>query len=276
VPSASHGRTGELDFGPDAAFDYDGWVLDFHDHYLRGIANRFSDAAPVRYFVMGANEWRDADDWPPAASRTEALYFASAQGGTPHKLTPILPATAGLRSAFTVDPRQPVTDPHESPGPHDYGALASRADLLTFDSDPLPADLIVAGNVTGTIHASCDCRDFDLWLRLQDVHPDGRAFNLMSPGNDVVRASYRAPGGGRQPVEAGRVYELHFPMLMTAIRFAKGHRIRVQVSASFDPHLSRNLQTGESEIVSAVSRPATISIHQGTGHESRLLLPVLD
>ncbi len=113
-------------------------------------------------------------------------------------------------------------------------------------------------------------------MRLQDVHPDGRAFNLMSPGNDVLRASYRDPAAGRQPLEPGRVYELRFPTLMTGIRFGKGHRIRVQVSASFDPHLSRNLQTGESEVVSAESRPAEITIHHGASHASRLLLPVTD
>ncbi len=58
------------------------------------------------------------------------------------------------------------------------------------------------------IRASCDCRDFDLWVRLLDVHPDGSAYNLMGPGNDVVRASYRVPAAGRQPLEPGRIYEL--------------------------------------------------------------------
>jgi predicted acyl esterase len=106
------------------------------------------------------------------------------------------------------------------------------------------------------------------------VHPDGRAYNLMGPGNDVIRASYREPAAGRQPLEPGRVYELRLPNLMTANRFGKGHRIRVQISASFDPHLSRNLQTGESEVDSAESRAAEIRIHHGAGHESRVLLPV--
>ena len=75
VPSATDGRTGELDFGPNAAFDYDEWVLDFHDHYLRGIANRFSKDASVRYFVMGANEWRDAGAWPPPSGPHRNALF---------------------------------------------------------------------------------------------------------------------------------------------------------------------------------------------------------
>jgi hypothetical protein len=62
----------------------------------------------------------------------------------------------------------------------------------------------------------------------------------------------------------------------TSIRFARGHRIRAQISASFAPHLSRNLQTGESEIVAAESRVAAITIHHGADHASRLMLPVLN
>ena len=107
----------------------------------------------------------------------------NSQPGSPHS-----------QSIFTADPLEPVRDPHDSPGAHDYRALESRKDLLTFDSDPLPEDLWIAGDIAAVIYASCDCRDFDLWVRLQDVHPDGRAFNVMSPGNDVLRASYRTPG----------------------------------------------------------------------------------
>ena len=165
-------------------------------------------------------------------------------------------------------------DPHDLRGPRDYSALASRQDLLTFDTEPLPADLTVAGEIVASIHASCDCRDFDLWVRLQDVHPDGRAFNLMSPGNDALRASYRDPGA-RPASDGARAHlRVALPALMTAIRLAKGHRLRAQVSASFDPHLSRNLQTGESEVVSAESAARHDRDPPRPGHASRLLIPV--
>ena len=274
VPSVTDTKAGELDFGPAAAIDYDALVLDFHDYYVRGVANRFATEAPVRYFVVGANEWRNAEAWPPSAGRVDTLYLDGARDDGRGRLQVAPPAGKDSRSAIHADPQRPVVDPHGTPGAHDYRALVARADVLTFDSEPLPEDLTVAGDVTAEIHASCDCRDFDLWVRLQDVHPDGRAFNLMSPGNDVVRASYRDPVAGPQPLVPGRVYVLRIPTLMTANRFGKGHRIRVQVSASFDPHLSRNLQTGESEVVSAELRPASITIRHEPGHASRLLIPV--
>jgi len=267
-------RAGELDFGPQAAIDYDALILDFHDHYLRGIDNRFSHEPPVRYFVMGANEWRDADAWPPAGTRRETLYLANAGDDRTGLLRTNPSAERESWSAIHADPKRPVTDPHDGPGAHDYGALGERRDVLTFESEPLELEERIIGDVTAVIRASCDCRDFDLWVRLLDVHPDGRAYNLMGPGNDAVRASYRVPAAGRQPLEPGRVYELEVAPLLTGIRFGRGHRIRVQVSATFDPHLSRNLQTGESEVDSAGSRAAEIRIHHSAGHASRLLLPV--
>jgi hypothetical protein len=251
-------RAGELDFGPAAALDYDALVLDFHDHYLRGLANRFAAQPVVRYFIMGSNEWRASDRWPPPPKRVQEIPLGA------------------VRNAFTADPARPVADPHPTPGAHDYRALAARADVLTFDSEPLADALTVAGDVTAEIQASCDCRDFDLWVRLLDLHPDGSAYNVTSPGNDVIRASYREPGAGPRPLEPGLVYALHWVQAPTAIRFEQGHRIRVQVSASFDPHLSRNLQTGKSEVDSAESRAAVITLHHDLQHASRVLLPVIE
>jgi len=267
-------RTGDIDFGPAAAINYDDVVLDFLDQQLRGVDGGFDHNRPVRHFVMGANEWRSDTRWPPAESRIESMYLAVAEEG--RRVLQSEPSEAEpSRSVFTADPQHPVVDSYDAFGPHDYRQLQARSDLLTFDTAPLTEDLLVSGPTTAEIHASCDCRDFDLWVRLLDVHPDGRAINLMSPGNDVLRASYRDPGKGRQLLEPGRVYTLRLPALMTSTLFAKGHRIRAQISASFAPHFSRNLQTGESEVVAAESRVAHITIHHGDSGASRLLLPVV-
>jgi uncharacterized protein len=255
-------------------------VLDFLDHHLQGVDNDFSTASRVRYFVMGANEWRNAQDWPPRPAATRTLYFAGAVNGERRgRLEIARPQTAASqasRSEFVADPSNLVSDPYVEFGPHDYRKLAERDDVLTFDTDALGEDWLVAGAVTAVMHVSCDCRDFDLWVRLLDVYPDGRAINLMSPGNDVLRASYRLGDRTREPLQPGKQYELRLPMLLTANLFAKGHRIRAQVSASFAPHLSRNLQTGDSETTSAKSRPARITLHHGLDAASMLLLPVLD
>lgn len=266
-------KFGDLDFGDAAAIDYNAEILDFFDHYLRGVNNRYSGMPPVRYFVMGANRWRTSTAWPPAGADTRTMYLAA--NGPQRQLLPEMPTNGASDSRFEADPADPVVDPHGSFGPHDFKGLALREDVLTFDTEPLGGDLTIAGAIEARINASCDCRDFDLWVRVYHVHPDGRVINLMSPGNDMLRVSYRDGGTGRQLIEPGRVYELTLDQLVTANRFSRGDRIRVQISASFAPHFSRNLQTGESEVTSDRARAATITIHHDPSRPSLIQLPVI-
>jgi putative CocE/NonD family hydrolase len=97
----------------------------------------------------------------------------------------------------------------------------------------------------------------------------------MSPGLDVLRASYRDLKKGRQLLTPNRVYELHLDNLITSNVFQKGHRIRVQISGTFFPNFSRNPQTGELENSSATMQKANISIYSDRRHPSRIVLPVV-
>jgi putative CocE/NonD family hydrolase len=160
-------------------------------------------------------------------------------------------------------------------GAHDYRALAQRPDVAVFETASFAGDLRVVGRIRAEMHVSTDARDVDVWVKLFDVAPDGTAFNLMSPGLDVIRASYRAGGPDRELLEPGRVYALRYDHLMTGNLFAKGHRLRVVVAGAFFPHFSRNLQTGELETDGAAARPARIDVHHSAAHRSRLVLPVV-
>jgi putative CocE/NonD family hydrolase len=109
-----------------------------------------------------------------------------------------------------------------------------------------------------------------------DVAPDGSAWNVMSPGVEVIRASYRNLERGRQLLVPGEVYELSLAHLVTSNLFRRGHRVRVQISASFFPNFSRNLHTGALETVSARMQRATIRVHHDRQHPSQVLVPVAD
>jgi predicted acyl esterase len=115
----------------------------------------------------------------------------------------------------------------------------------------------------------------DLWVKLEDVAPDGTAWNLSSPGTDVLRASWRDAGKPRRPLAPGEIAVLRLPNLRTGNLFAKGHRVRIVLCGSFMRDFSRNLQTGESEMTSAHGRKAAIRIHHDAAHASRILLPVV-
>ncbi len=275
VDSTGKTKSGERRFGAAAAIDYDEVVLRWMDHYLRGSANGVGQEKPVRYFVMGDDNWREADAWPPA-SKAVPYYLVSPKSGDDRgRLSAEGPREKKAFVAFLSDPEKPVLNSYSSSGAHDYRYLADWHNVLTFDSAPLERDTEVTGPIRAQIYLACDCRDTDLWVRLLDVAADGTAFNLMSPGLDVLRASYRNLKEGRQLLTPNRVYELHLNNLITSNVFQKGHRIRVQISASFFPNFSRNLHTGELENSSARMEKANISIYTDRRRPSRIVLPVV-
>jgi len=283
VANTAKTKSGEREFGSAAAIDYDDVVLGWMDQYLKdanNLANNLGNSGvdsekPVRYFVMGTNQWRQSDVWPPHAERRPLFFEPPQANGRIGRLLAQASSQAGSFSEFASDPGNPVVNDYEASGAHDYRKLAERADILTFDSSVLDQDTEVAGPIQARMFASCDCRDFDLWVRLEDVSPDGTAFNLMSPGLDVLRASYRDLAHGRQWLEPEQVYELDLNNLITSNMFLKGHRIRVQISGSFYPNFSRNLQTGKSEMQSGEFKKARIRIYNDALHPSQIVLPII-
>jgi uncharacterized protein len=270
-------KAGDLDFGKSAAVDYDEIILRWMDHYLKGVDNGVGKEKPVRIFVMGDNVWRDEAAWPLARAK-ETMLFLSTEKWRETETRKLMPAQCvkcDRYAEFVSDPQHPVTDPYSEFGAHDYRSFAGRQDVLLFDSQPLPADMEVTGPVKAEMYVSAEVPDFDLWVRLLDVTPDGTAYNLMSPGLDVLRASYRNGSLKPELLNPRQIVRLDLDRLLTSNVFKAGHRIRVQISGAFFPHFSRNLQTGKSEITSSEMRTGYIRIYSEAGHASRIVLPVV-
>ena len=266
------GKVGDRDFGPVGAIDYDSLVLDWCDLHARGLDRGLSLQHPVRVFVMGANRWREEPTWPiPATPRT---YHLRAGG----RLTLEAPSASEVHDTYRFDPNHPVEDPHydRGLGPHDQRAIAARADVLTFVTPPLVDDVEVIGHVEFRLWIASSAPDTDFLCRLLDVAPDGTAWNLMSPTLEVLRAKYRL--GEHEPtfLVPGQPTELTLRLSVTANRFLRGHRIAVQVTSSFFPHLDRNPNTGRPSAIESKLVPATQSIFHNAARPSRVILPVVE
>lgn len=208
----------------------------------------------------------------------EGVERLAAAGG----LTEAAPTLPVSSSTLLSDPANPVLNKYDGAGAHDYRALGDRRDVLTFDTAPLRGDLEVTGSIRARMYISCDCRDTDLWVRILDVAPDGAAYNLMSPGVDVVRASYRhldtvsaTAARTRELLQPGEIYELRFDRPVTSNLFPRGHRVRAQISTSFFPNFSRNLHSGDLETVSSRAQRAAIRVYHDREHASQVSLPVV-
>ena len=268
-------KAGDLDFGPDAKVDYDEIILRWMDHYVKGIENGVEREKPVRVFVMGDNKWRSEDSWPLKRAESSDYILSSSSHRGEGRLLEHLSAFSSGYSEIASDPVHAVRDPYDNFGAHDYKSLEGREDIAVFDSFPFEKETEVTGPIQATIYASADVPDFDLWVRVLDVWPDGRAFNLMSPGLDVLRASYRNGSSKPELLTPGKIYELKLDRMLTSNVFKAGHKIRVQISGAFFPHFSRNLQTGQSEAKSSRMRVGHIRIYHWNDTPSVITLPVV-
>jgi putative CocE/NonD family hydrolase len=271
-PTVQSTKVGDRDFGADAGFDYDREVLDWCDMHLRGVDRPIANVAPVRVFVMGANRWRSANEWPLPGTTLHTLYLR--EGG---RLAAEPPAPAEPPGGYTFDPNDPVEDPHYDAGlgPHDQRAIERRADVLTFTTDPLREDMEVVGNIAIHLWIASSAPDTDFVARLVDVEPDGPAWNLMSPTLEVIRARYRTSEREPELMEPGRAYELVLRWGLTGNLFKKGHRVRLQVTSSFFPHLDRNPNTGRAVPHEGKLVAARQTIFHDAARPSRVIVPVL-
>src|SRR5262245_56048135 len=274
---------GEVDFGPGVlpdAVDLGGLHLQWFDHCLQ---DQPDDGAPVRIFVMGANVWRNENEWPLARTVYSRYYLMS--GGNANslrgngQLVP-QPPTREASDTFLYDPDRPVPrwggctlmPGAQSAGPRDQRPVEERDDVLVYTSAPLAEPTEVTGPVEAILYAATDGRDTDFTAKLVAVAPDGRAFNLC---DGILRARYRNSLAKAELLEPGRVYEYHIQLGSTSYVFAPGSRIRLEMSSSNFPRFDRNLNTGGDFATESVGRPAIQRVFHGGARMSHVVLPVV-
>jgi putative CocE/NonD family hydrolase len=266
-PANTGRQAGELDFGPEAAYDLHANRVRWYDHWLKGLPNGVMDGPVVRAFLMGANRWLDLDTWPPAGISYRPVYLHQTQ-----RLSFDTPDSSETPDTITYDPREPVPSQVLYPqlGPRDYRPIEDR--VLCYTSDVLEADLSVVGPVTAVLHACSSALDTDWVVRLCDVWPDGRSMSIC---DGILRARYRDSLSNPTLLEPNHVYQFLVDLWSTAQVFKAGHRLRVQVTSSDFPRYDRNLNSGG--LVASESHPvvAVNTVFHDAARPSHLVLPIL-
>ncbi|HJN60827.1 MAG TPA: CocE/NonD family hydrolase, partial [Alphaproteobacteria bacterium] len=159
-------------------------------------------------------------------------------------------------------------------GPMDQRPVETRNDVLVFTSARLAQDVAVIGPVDATLYASSSADDTDFTVKLVDVYPDGRAFNVVDA---IQRASHREGSAKPSAIKPGEIYEYNFSVGSTAIRFAKGHRIRVEIASSNFPTFERSLNQFRKKMDGGYGdmRVATQRFFHDSQHPSHITLPLV-
>jgi putative CocE/NonD family hydrolase len=278
-------KIGDVDFGPEAEKWNEGAAtLEWYDFLFKGVQNRWASGKPVKIFVMGANQWRDEDDWPLARAVSTKYFLHSAGKANSLRGDGTLSTTAPMREAadeYVYDPSGPVPtvggplccdSGHLAPGPRDQRAVEAREDVLVYSTPPLTQDIEVTGPVSVELYAKSSAVDTDFTGKLIDVGPDGFAQNLTE---GILRARYRESQETPVLMNPDQAYKFTLDLWATSNVFRKGHILRLEISSSNFPRFDTNLNTGEDPRLTQRSLAATNTILHDGQHPSALVLAVV-
>ena len=283
---------GELNFGfgasaalIDLKIDFVSLQVRWFDHFLKGIDTGMLNEAPIKLFVMGANVWRDEQEWPLARAVNTRYYLHSNGHANTLNGDGVLSTempTAGLSDAYTYDPANPVLTrggallmtPEFPGGPYNQRETESREDVLVYSTPELTQDVEVTGPITVHLWATSSATDTDFVARLVDVYPNGYAQNLT---DGIIRARYRNFPQGEKPslIEPGKPYEYEIDLWATSNVFKQGHRIRLDVTSSNFPRWDRNPNTGHDFGTDSEGVVAQQTILHDADHTSYVVLPLV-
>jgi putative CocE/NonD family hydrolase len=289
--ASEHTYVGERYVG-DTRFDYRGAYLTWFDAWLKNdpqARKRIKEWPHIRYFEMGRNRWQGAADWPVKGMKERSLYLTSdgaANGLYGNGRLEASPSAAAAPSdTFVYDPANPVPSRGGSfcaacmgtteggvPGGADQRPVEVRSDVLVYTSEVLREELNVTGEPYVELFVSSDAVDTDFMLKLVDVQPDGKAFNVV---DGLMRARYREGQEREVWMRQGEVYPIRIPLGATSNVFLPGHRVRLEVTSSNFPQYERNLNVGGVNVEQKTWAVARNTVHHGGRVRSRLVLPVV-
>lgn len=238
---------------------------------------------------MGANEWREEEEWPVPGTQYIRYYLYSDGSANSFygdgKLSRRLPGDEPTDS-YIYNPENPVptlggnhsicwSDAFDmiEPGPFDQRPLERRDDILVYTGPSRQQDIEITGPVKMKLFASSSAKDTDFTAKLIDVYPDGRAINITE---GIIRARFhKSIRKDPELLVPGQIYEFTIELQPTSNVFKKDHRIRVDVTSSNFPLWDRNPNTGNSQGIDSEIQSARQTIYHNEIYSSHILLPVI-
>ena len=232
-------------------------ALRWFDYWLKGIDTGIMDEAPIRLFVMGTNQWKQAQDWPLPETKWTPFYL--------HE--------QGLLSEHEHWPNE---------GQDSFEDSQWHRGCLEYYSPSLVEDTEVIGPIVLKLYASTT-DDEVLWrVSLREVDQQGNS-KVLTQGwlrgthqeVDQKRSKPWAPfytHKKSEPLTPGKIYEFNIPIIPTGNLFKAGSRIGLKISSADDtPTHTFELMAGGNIRRQSASR---ITVYHDAEHPSQLLLPI--
>jgi len=277
-----HKRYGSWEFGDAADFDVLEDELRCLDHFVQDHDNGWDETPRVRLFVMGGHDggrWESSAEWPPASTSPLTMHLAPGS-----ELRSDCPS--GSRAdAFSYDPRDPAPNlggaiywGFDPVGPVDQRPIMSRADVVSYRSEPFARPTAVIGEIDLTLWIATDVEDTDIVAKFCVEEPSGSVTVLT---NGSLRCRYRRSWSEPEPLTPGEATELIVDLGKTAYEFPAGSRVVLLITSSefprILPHVNRYVPSLEmASDGGPESVVARTEVLHGEGTPSRVVLSVVD
>ena len=263
-------------------------ILRWYDYWLKGIDTGIMDEPPVKIWVMGANKWRYAKDWPLPETKWTNYYLNSWER---MRTQPFTPSSRDSYEEPDTFVQMPLTQ-------------TNKVQRLRYMTEPLAEDTLVIGPIALHLYAAIDQEDTNWIVILKDVGPDVSVRTAREGERDVpsnlpereltrgwLKASHRALDAKRskpwkpwhpytrkaqKPVVPGEVTEYAIEILSTANLFQKGHRICLDITTLDMPTGTRGMTNVEYIPYHLCSSKTTVhKIYHNEKYPSHLVLPII-
>jgi putative CocE/NonD family hydrolase len=275
---------GERSVG-DARLNYDELTWGWFDMLLKEQQNDFKAKQPrVRYYTMGSNKWQQAESFPLPNTEIKDFFLASTGKANTRNgdgALSLTPPSKDNPDAFTYDPMNPVGSYGGNVccignavqgGSFDQSQMELRNDILVYTSEALAEGVEITGFIESTLFVSSTGLDTDVTIKLIDVYPDGKAYNL---DETIQRLRYRDGYDKEVFMEKNKVYKVDLTPMVTSNYFPAGHKIRIEVSSSNFPRFDRNLNTGGNNYDESKGIVVENKIHHSKQYPSVIKLPFI-
>ena len=275
----------------------------FFDHWLRGADNGVMDSAPVRVQIRTGNGGHlvsEESEWPIARTTYPRWYLDAtpsdwAGDGRRQDFLRIRPQIPDVAASADYDAHLDIGRPSMAPvGP--IGGTPRWSTGLSFVSDPLEQDMVLAGYMKVGLWVSSTSNDMDAFvsLRILDEHdreiryeslvPPVDPSNIHPVGHGLLKVSHRALDQARsteywpvqthleadhQPLEPGEIVPIEIGLNPSSAVIRQGCRLRVDVQ----PYSAAGVPARAYDESYHVG--ATNTVYTGPDHPSYLQLPIV-
>ncbi|MED4779714.1 CocE/NonD family hydrolase [Brevibacillus choshinensis] len=271
-----------VQFGNNAIrYDLDILQQRWFDRFLKGMDNAVEQGPRVQYYMVGENEWKTSENWPPQEVVYTPYYLLSGGQAQTSRGDGVLSAQEGFANqkpdSYQFDPQDAAPflidmSENECSVPENYYEVELREDVLVYSTPPLEEELVIAGDIYAVLYASSSARDTDWLVRLTDVDEEGNSIRLA---DGLIRARYRHSTHQPELLEPGKIECYEIKMSKIANTFKKGHRLRVSVTSGAKNLAFPNHNTGNDPATDTAFIVATQQVFHDAEYPSHVKLPVL-